>query len=500
MIRADGDAPIDRRDWLWLLALWASATVAYAGTLFDMASVWSNSRNYLHGWLILPICAWLLWRERGRLRGVAPRASSLGLLACFLAVAAWIPAQALQINVISQFAFVGLLVATLWAAWGGTALRVLWFPAAFAMLAVPFSEGFVPALMEWTATATIALLRFTGYFVVREGLFFSTVAGDFAVAEACSGVRYLTITVTAAALFAYLQFASLRYRLGFVLLAIVISLVGNVLRAYGLVVIGHTFGMESAAGIDHFIHGTVFFGVLLIVLFGAGAWLARREPRTADAEVSGDTGTRSCTRGRRWLPVWLGIMLLGPVAALALQSSERTALPARPTIADIGEWRALPPEPDCGPFAIANRSSIECRTFEHPRLGQFRVAIVSGGSRAEALDLLATENRVTRPTAWRLVSQRARRIATDIVVTESVQESLQDTRRLRSWHEYRFGHRTAPNRRAVALPYLFARMTGDPRLPLLLVITTAERPDADAALADFAPRWLEAVGATQKRD
>jgi exosortase A len=473
-----------------LFAAWAVVALCYASTLVEMGRVWTHSRNYIHGWLILPICAWLLWRERDRLRTVPLRRSALGLSACLTAVALWLPAYALQVNVIAQVAVIGLLIATLWAAWGGVALRALWFPAAFALLAVPFSEGFVPWLMEWTATATIALLRLTGFFVVREGMLFSTVAGDFAVAEACSGVRYLTITVTAGALYAYLQFRTTRFRLGFVMLAACLALAGNVFRAYGLVVIGHTFGMEHAAGIDHFVHGSVFFGILMLALFAMGAVLSRRE-RAPPSTVRRPPGPQAAPeiRPTAGIALWVAVVALGPMLAYALQRADRRPLPAATLYADgVGEWRAAEGASECATIDIERSANRACRAFEHSSLGNLTVAVVAARARASAMDLLATEGRVTNPDAWRLVAAQETMLS-GLAMRESTHEDAAGARRLRIWQTYWFNQSADPRRIAVAWRYLQQRATGGNGMPKLLVIISPDYPGAKTAAEDFAREW-----------
>ena len=68
------------------------------------------------------------------------------------------------------------------------------------MFAIPFGDELVPMLQRITADASIALIKLVGIPVEHEGLYIKLSSGLFEVAEACSGVRYLTVTLFISAL------------------------------------------------------------------------------------------------------------------------------------------------------------------------------------------------------------------------------------------------------------------------------------------------------------
>ena len=70
----------------------------------------------------------------------------------------------------TQFAAIGLIVATVLTVFGRTWARQLAFPLGFLFFAVPFGEGLLPILMEWTADVTVGALRVTGIPVYRGQL------------------------------------------------------------------------------------------------------------------------------------------------------------------------------------------------------------------------------------------------------------------------------------------------------------------------------------------
>src|SRR3546814_3795059 len=78
----------------------------------------------------------------------------------------------------------GAVAATL----GEKLVRGLLFPLAYALLLVPFGEELVPLLQTLTARISILLLHLAGLEAHLEGVFITTRAGFFEVAEECAGV------------------------------------------------------------------------------------------------------------------------------------------------------------------------------------------------------------------------------------------------------------------------------------------------------------------------
>jgi EpsI family protein len=136
---------------------------------------------------------------------------------------------------------------------------------------VPFGESLIPPLIDLTADFTVAALSATGIPVLREGTQFTIPSGRWSVVEACSGVRYLIASVSLGFLFAHLNYRSRFRQAVFVLLSAVVPVGANVVRAYGIVMIGHLSGNTLAVGIDHFIYGWIFFGVVMFLLFWIGS-------------------------------------------------------------------------------------------------------------------------------------------------------------------------------------------------------------------------------------
>jgi exosortase A len=277
---------ISRNRWLLPGTLTIGVLLLLAGmfwpTLHSMIEVWERSETFTHGYLIFPISAWLIWRKRAELARIRPRPDLRGLVLLAAAGAGWLLADAGSVNVVAQYAFIVMLIAAVWALLGWSVVWVAFFPLMFLLFAVPVGEFLIQPLMGVTADFTVAMLQFTGIPVYREGTFFSIPSGDWSVVEGCSGLRYLIASVTLGVLYAYLTYRSWKRRLLFSLAAIVVPIFANSGRAYMIVMIAHLSDMKLALGVDHYIYGWAFFGVVMLLLFWIGSfWREDDQPAPA---------------------------------------------------------------------------------------------------------------------------------------------------------------------------------------------------------------------------
>ena len=332
-----------RRRALAVVALGLLALAAvYHETLASMARIWWRSETFAHGFLIFPISAWLVWRQRATLARlpVAPDWRALAALA--LLAAGWLAARQADILVGEQLAFVLMVPALVWLAAGAAVVRRLAFPLGFLVFAVPMGEALVPPMMDFTADFTVALLRLTGIPVYQEGTFFSIPTGDWSVVEGCSGVRYLIASVTLGTLYAYLTYRAFWRRALMVALSALVPIVANGLRAYMIVMIAHLSDMKLALGVDHFIYGWVFFGIVMFLLFWLGTlWQERDAPPAPPAAPA--RACRVAPAARLLAAAAAGLVVLGtgPATAAWLDRSVRAAVaPPLALPARLGPWQA----------------------------------------------------------------------------------------------------------------------------------------------------------------
>ena len=320
----------------WILFLYRDTGVA-------MVTIWSRSETFTHAFLVAPISLWLIWRQRNSLLAQVPRPNLWVLLFVFFVAFGWLLGDLVAVNAVTQLALVALLVLTVPAVLGMTIARLIIFPLGFLFFAVPIGEFLLPQLMAWTADFTVLALRLSGIPVYREGLQFVIPSGSWSVVEACSGVRYLIASLTVGTLFAYLNYQSIRRRVLFVIVSLLVPVLANWLRAYLIVMLGHLSGNKLATGVDHLVYGWLFFGIVIMLMFMIGARWSESE-KLAEVKVRSGYINTGPWSGPRFPVVSLVFTVLTGLPQIALWAIERSevdgtvALSAPQTLAP--DWQA----------------------------------------------------------------------------------------------------------------------------------------------------------------
>lgn len=325
-----------------LLTLWVMMFAAYRDTISSLAAIWSSSETYTHGYVVPLISLWLVWRIRDRLQFLTPVPSGGAMLLLAAAAAVWLAGDMVSVNVVTHLAFITLFILTVPAVLGWSVARALAFPLLFLYFAAPVGDFMLPWLMERTADFTVMALRLTGIPVYREGLQFVIPSGNWSVVEACSGIRYLIASLMVGCLFAYLSYRSARKRWLFMLVALIVPLVANWLRAYIIVMLGHLSGNELATGVDHLIYGWVFFGVVILAMLIIGArWADAPEPDAVAVSSSMPAAEPARSLSHWWGAVIAALLLSLPHLALqGLQGSVSRAPAVLAPLQPATPWRA----------------------------------------------------------------------------------------------------------------------------------------------------------------
>ena len=241
---------------------------------------WSNEGSETeHGWLILGISVWLLWRNLRKAecemrsaecdnresgienrKFIAPVGAMLGGLAVHLLGYAM---QQGRVSIAGLLLFVwGLLAFSGGRRWG----RAAAFPLAFMVFAIPLNVldtlGF--HLRLGVIEVAWQLAQLLGIDVIRNGTQLVSPDGryQYDVAAACSGLRSLMALAALSLLVGYLNFRTWWARAFIGLLCLPYAFVGNVARIFAIIVMAQWRG--QAAGEKT--HDVMGFGVFIVVL------------------------------------------------------------------------------------------------------------------------------------------------------------------------------------------------------------------------------------------
>ncbi|MDH5436923.1 MAG: exosortase A [Gammaproteobacteria bacterium] len=298
----------------------------YYETLVSMISIWERSETFAHGYLIFPISLYLIWTKKTVLLQLEAHPRLIGLWPLLFLGLIWMLARFVDVQVIQQYAFIAMIPVIVFTLLGVEITRAILFPLFFLIFAVPFGEFLITPMMNMTAAATVMAVKLTGIPVFVEGTFLTLPSGNWSVVEGCSGIRYLIASITLGCLYVYMMYRSTSRRVLFMALFIIVPIVGNWLRAYLIVMIGHFSGMKLATGVDHILYGWVFFGIVIGILFFVG--LAWREDGMSDNPVEQvkQTNTKIISGQKMILTVFAVIlsMVIWPVFSNYISSVSNT--------------------------------------------------------------------------------------------------------------------------------------------------------------------------------
>ena len=396
-----------RRPAVALALVLLGIVALYFETARLMVGVWSRSDTFAHAFLVPPISLWLVWRDRDRLVHLVPRPSLAWLLPLAAGGLAWLVGDVAGVNAATQFALVFMMVVSVPLMLGWTVARAMLFPLLFLFFCVPVGEFLLPLLMEATADFTVAAVRLSGVPVYREGLQFVIPSGYWSVVEACSGVRYLIASLMVGSLFAYLNYQSLRRRLIFVAVSIVVPIVANWVRAYIIVMLGHLSNNRIATGVDHLVYGWVFFGIVITIMFVIGARWSEPDRVPVARPAAGAVPPAALGWAIYALPlvVVMAVLALPPLAVRALERAisatpVQLALPA----AGTDGWTRIEAQAPLQPRYVGAASQVQA---VYERRGERVGVFVAYYRRQDAERKVVSSSNVLVPSldpVWNAVS------------------------------------------------------------------------------------------------
>ena len=288
--------------------------------------------------VVLVLCAWLLWRRRGRLAALWGRrgawGGTAGLWLAAVAVFAWaVRARAPELQAL---ALVPTLLGAAHLLGGIAALRAVALPAAVLLFAVPIPAPLLNQILWhlqiWTADFTGLLLRLIGMPVLVSGDRIILREGLFQIIETCSGLRTIETLGLLAILMIDLFGRRGRHALILFLVSPFVAFLINGLRCLGLIFNPHAdiASIHSLQGIAMLLAGVLLLYFIdgLLARLGASPDRIRATPRGAPGAASSLAARAAIALGfsavllaLSWLPAFPRPSLAVNLPASALEPS-----------------------------------------------------------------------------------------------------------------------------------------------------------------------------------
>lgn len=326
--------------WRWPAFLFAVLImmVLYWPTVSVIVARWNSDPTYSHGWLVLAVSCWLIWRcwRAGALDGTRP--TILGLAPLLGAGFIWLFARAGSIHVVEQLAVLTMVLSMAWVLFGWRGFLALLVPIGVLYCVLPAWDYLRPLLQDLTVNMAGIWLEALGVSAFIQGQRVSLAAGNFVIVEGCSGLHFFMAAIALGTIQAYLYVERHWARALLVAAALAVALIANWIRVVAVIYAGHLTDMQSFLVTNHYYFGWVVFMALMVPVILLGRRL--EGPATTDS--------RSWASASRFAPgvvpglAWLGVALFGVVLpALAWQAIIATSQPSgqEPVLpARVGDW------------------------------------------------------------------------------------------------------------------------------------------------------------------
>lgn len=313
---------------------------------------WDND-EYNHCWMIIPIALFMVATRARELAAVGWERSWAGLGLALAGVLLLLVGNLSAIVTVTQYAVIITFWGLVWAMMGTPAVRIIWPALAYLIFLVPLPQ-FLQAQLSGSLQLVssqlgVAVIRGFGLPVYLEGNIIDLGNYQLAVAEACSGLRYLFPLMSFGFLCASIFVAPAWQRAVVFLTTVPLTILMNSLRIGVIGILVNYFGSEHAEGFTHFFEGWVVFMLCVGILFLEMAVFARLSGRGLLRSLRMDTPPlaefRRVFAARPINPAFAAASLLvlaGAVTSVLLaQRSE--LLPQKPLLAGfplvLGEWR-----------------------------------------------------------------------------------------------------------------------------------------------------------------
>lgn len=343
--------------------------VGFGPTIISFPEAWNEDRT--HGYAVAAFCVWMLWRARGELQG-SDKLRLPGALTAFGLSLGWLLAHVAGIRVGEQLLLLLLIIAWAGASFGSAGVRRFATICSVFLLAVPVWEVLLGVLQFLTVTVNSAAVRALGIPAKVSGNQIHFSSGIVEIAQSCAGLSYFMSALTIGVVYGQLFLRTWRTRLEVAGIAVVLAIVSNWIRVFGLVLVGYYSKMQSPLMREHATYGWVIFAIVMVVFFVLVAW---RE-RSAQWQVAGSSMpvSRDDTKGNvDWRDVGMptAIALAGPVLfwCLTLVSEVAPAPPNPPGTSIDASWVRSSPR-DTMMWSPAYRGQSERRVLALTRDGR----------------------------------------------------------------------------------------------------------------------------------
>lgn len=482
--------------------------VLYQSTVLYLIRTWDDIKtgNYGHGYLVLAISAYLIFKNRHQLWQQQPCPNFIGLGLVFIAMSLWLVATLVSVEMLQAAALLLLIIGLLWVIFGTTIMQMLLFPVLFISFALPLWSPLSPVLQGITADVVFWLVRLFEIPAMRQENLIIVPYGTLSIEEACSGLRYLLAALTLGTLYAYINYSRLYARILVVLISAGAAILANIIRVFIIVYIAYTSNMQDPLVTNHLMMGWYLFGAVISILLITDTVVYRlqRHNNKDNAVAVIDNGQNRFDNST-WLdkPCKKTIFqkISGPVLAVILMAIAPVLIQLTPQPAEIKTtntintgnllpatidlWNKVNNEnTDWNPIY---NNAFEIKKTYQKNMNKVSLYIAYYATQAQGRELINEMNHISNEKIWRSIYMHAHKQQANqnTVLTQILEKNGADRKLL--WYQYCVAGWCTSNKYKAKALQLLGLLNGNHEA-YVVAITTNIRSDINESrkiLTDF---------------
>jgi EpsI family protein len=249
-------------------------------------------------------------------------------------------------------------------------------------------------------------------------------------------LRFLVATIAFGVFYAAQIYRSVPRRIAFIALCVIVPIIANGMRVFGIIAAAQWLGNPTAAVADHLIYGWGFFSLVLIVLVIVG----RRFADPAESRPPVTMTEREIGPARLWPMAATGALCVAlaasfPILSLFLNDSAGASLPKTAPSLSPG-WQPVSDDSDWKPVIVAPGRTLSAAYSDgHQTVYSFIALYPPRGG-----NLMRSNNRIAEESVWKFNSSAKEKLTVDgHAVQADVTTITSGTRRLKVWSFYVIG-------------------------------------------------------------
>lgn len=474
--------PATYRQYGLILLAAVAWLIGFGEALWSAAGVWWSNETFNHCFFVIPGAFYLAWQDREKLAQQPIKPSwlaGLSLLPVLLLGLLGFAADVQLFTHVSAFLSFSIII---WLLLGDKAAAVIYYPLLFVLFAIPMGDELIPLFQKITADMAVTLLSWVNIPIFRTGLYIEIPAGKFVVAEACSGVRFFVASVAFSFFYAYISYKSLKKKLAFIALGVIVPIIANGFRVFGIIIVAHLSDMKYATGADHLTYGWIFFSIVLLVLIAVGEFIRSSEDKQADEQQR--------INWQQWLKPFNSRLLIGLLALMLAFKGWQSIVTAEQQVAHSQLNMAEKIEAS-QPIVEHNRPQFSGFSDEYEQQyyvnnRQYDLYVAWYPINKPGSEIVNYANRLYDIERWTLVRKMPQKVATlagDISVEfQYLTTSYGQQRLLAYW--YQLGEKTVTSPLELILRQALDKLMGGKGSAAVVVFSTAYQAGEEGMASD----------------